>query len=77
MRDQAHDVAFDYAVELISEELKSTLQINEKVKKSLSKEIISCWPDFVAAGDEDNEIFIMNLSGGETLSFNKAWMKSY
>lgn len=75
MRDQAHDVAFDYAVELISEELKSTLQINEKVKKSLSKEIISCWPDFVAAGDEDNEIFIMNLSGGETLSFNKAWMK--
>jgi hypothetical protein len=76
MRDQAHDVAFDYAVELISEELKSTLQINEKVKKSLSKNIISCWPDFVAEKEqEDNPTFIMKLSGGETLSFNKAWMK--
>jgi hypothetical protein len=74
MREQAHDVAFDYAVDLISEELKSTLQINEKVKKSLSKDIISRWPDFVAK-EEDDAVFIMNLSGGETLSFNKAGMK--
>lgn len=74
MREQAHDVAFDYAVDLISEELKSTLQINEKVKKSLSKDIISRWPDFVAK-EEDDAVFIMTLSGGERLSFNKAGMK--
>jgi len=74
MREQAHDVAFDYAVELISEELKSTLQINEKVKKSLSKDIINCWPDFIEE-KEDKETFFINLSGGETLSFNKIGMK--
>ena len=47
MRDHASDVAFDYAVDLISEELKSELQISKIVRHSLSKEIISSWPNFV------------------------------
>lgn len=74
MREQAHDVAFDYAVELISEELKSSLQINEKVKSSLSKDTIHSWPDFIE-DEEEKETFCMNLSGGEKLAFNKSRMK--
>lgn len=74
MREQAHDVAFDYAVELISEELKSSLQINEKVKISLSKDTIHSWPDFIE-DEEEKETFCMNLSGGEKLFFNKSRMK--
>ncbi|MGK0409620.1 MAG: hypothetical protein ACJASB_001776 [Shewanella psychromarinicola] len=74
MREQAHDVAFDYAVELISEELKSSLQINEKVKESLSKEIISSWPDFIEK-DETKKSFFLELTGGEKFTFNKFHMK--
>jgi hypothetical protein len=74
MREQAHDVAFDYAVELISEELKSSLQINEKVKSSLSKDTIHSWPDFIE-DEEEKETFCMNLSGGEKFFFNKSRMK--
>lgn len=74
MREQAHEVAFDYAVELISEELKSSLQINEKVKASLAKEIILCWPEFIE-GDEFKESFCLELSDGEKLSFHRGYMK--
>lgn len=74
MREQAHDVAFDYAVELISEELKSGLQINEKVKDSLSKKIIHSWPDFIEE-DEVKESFFLELSDEEKLTFNRSQMK--
>lgn len=74
MREQAHEVAFDYAVELISEELKSSLQINEKVKASLAKEIILCWPDFIES-DENEKSFFLELSDGEILSFHRDYMK--
>jgi hypothetical protein len=74
MREQAHEVAFDYAVELISEELKSSLQINEKVKGSLSKEIISGWPDFIEV-DDLKESFFLELSDEEKLTFNRNQMK--
>ena len=74
MREQAHEVAFDYAVELISEELKSSLQINEKVKASLAKEVILCWPEFIEK-DENKESFFLELSDGESLSFHRGYMK--
>jgi len=74
MREQAHEVAFDYAVELISEELKSNLQINEKVKGSLSKAIIDSWPDFIEE-DETKNSFILELSDEEKLIFNRERMK--
>lgn len=45
-REQAHEVAFDYAVDLLSEELKSELQTSLKVKDSLSKEAMQCWPTY-------------------------------
>ncbi|MBU2877446.1 response regulator receiver domain [Aliiglaciecola lipolytica] len=74
MREQAHDVAFDYAVELISEELKSSLQINEKVKGSLSKKIINAWPDFIEV-DDLKKSFFLELSDEEKLTFNRTQMK--
>lgn len=47
MREQAHEVAFDYTVDLISEEIKSQLQTSEKVKKALSRDNLSLWPAHV------------------------------
>lgn len=74
MREQAHEVAFDYAVELISEELKSNLQINEKVKNSLSKGTINLWPEFIEI-DSLKTPFHLELSDGEKLKFNTNQMK--
>lgn len=47
MREQAYQVAFDYAVDLISEEIKSELQISKKVKESLNKDALSEWPEHI------------------------------
>ncbi|EME9802095.1 hypothetical protein V1336_001900 [Vibrio alginolyticus] len=44
MREQANEVAFDYAVDLISEELKSELQTSQIVKNSLSEDVLMSWP---------------------------------
>ncbi|WP_448660758.1 response regulator receiver domain [Enterobacter hormaechei] len=45
-RPYAYENAHDYAVDLISEEIRSTLQISENLKKSLSKDSLSHWPIF-------------------------------
>jgi len=47
MRENAHEVAFDYGIDLLAEELKSDLQISTQVKKSLSKDVLQKWPDFI------------------------------
>ena len=75
MREQAHDVAFDYAVDLISEELKSELQINDFVKKSLSSKALQSWPSFVAE-DEDESCFVIELGSKETYNLNAKNLES-
>ncbi len=45
-RPYAYENAHDYAVDLISEEIRSTLQISDVLKASLSKNILSHWPSF-------------------------------
>lgn len=47
MRENAHEVAFDYGIDLLAEEFKSDLQISTQVKKSLSKDVLQKWPDFI------------------------------
>ncbi|WP_315079574.1 response regulator receiver domain [Acinetobacter guillouiae] len=44
MRESAHEVAFDYAVDLISEELKSDLQTSKYLKDSLTSDTLKKWP---------------------------------
>ena len=55
MRENAHEVAFDYAIDLLAEELKSDLQVSTRVKKSLSKDILQIWPDFIQEKDPQTE----------------------
>jgi len=74
MREQAHDVAFDYAVDLISEELKSGLQISKTVKDSLSKDILASWPTYVNPKAKI-KIFRMQLGSEPFVEFNNVIMK--
>lgn len=67
MRESAHEVAFDYAVDLISEEIKSDLQTSGNLKRSLTSEIMGEWPVFknprndnilsISVGDKDPVVF--------------------
>lgn len=58
VREKAHEVAFDYATDLISEEFKSSLQINENIKSDLNNERLKDWVDFVCKTTKNNTIGI-------------------
>ncbi|MFK8986749.1 response regulator receiver domain [Acinetobacter seifertii] len=62
MRESAHEVAFDYAVDLISEELKSDLQTSKYLKDSLTSETLQKWPVYK---NPQNEI-IHSITVGES-----------
>ena len=67
MRESAHEVAFDYAVDLISEELKSDLQTSTYLKNSLTNDSLGKWPIYknptnenkhsITVGDKDPVVF--------------------
>jgi hypothetical protein len=73
MREQANEVAFDYAVDLISEELKSELQISQIVKESLSEEILKSWPQHMSKKQKANRFRIK--VGGHSIDFNNRIME--
>lgn len=67
MRESAHEVAFDYAVDLISEELKSDLQTSKYLKDSLTSDTLKKWPFYknpdnqnrhsITVGEKDPVVF--------------------
>lgn len=67
MRESAHEVAFDYAVDLISEELKSDLQTSKYLKNSLASDTLKKWPLYknpanqnrhsITVGEKDPVVF--------------------
>lgn len=73
MREQANEVAFDYAVDLISEELKSELQISQIVKDSLSKEILWSWPEHMSRKERAKRFKIK--MGERKVEFNNRTME--
>ncbi|WP_233966404.1 response regulator receiver domain [Pectobacterium polaris] len=58
VREKAHEVAFDYATEIISEEFKSTLQISQKIKNHLGLEKLKQWADQTGRIEPGNMICI-------------------
>jgi hypothetical protein len=75
VREQCHEVAFDYAEELISDELKSLLQISKDLKRTLSEEVLNKWPEYINSADEDS-YFTLEHSSNKTVSFGNARLHS-
>lgn len=75
MRESSHDVAFDYAVDLISEEIKSKLQISQIVKNSLSRECLKKWPYYVNRDNQDIHSF--NVSERPNFTCNNQRMEKF
>ena len=65
VRENAEEVALDYAAELISEELKSMIQISHPLKLSLEKNRIIDWLSHINMENEDDffEIVVGDESG--------------
>lgn len=76
MREQAHEVALDYAVDLISEEIKSELQISKIVKHSLSRDNLVLWPKHV---NENNKADFFGITVGTlgVVKFGSNRMESF
>ncbi|MFB4357160.1 response regulator receiver domain [Pantoea sp. BS_4] len=64
VREKAHEVAFDYATEIISEEFKSTLQTSHKIKSNLSISKLKQWADKIAK-TEPNNLIRINIAKNE------------
>lgn len=75
MREQANDVAFDYAVDLISEELKSNLQVSKLVKNSLSKDKLCSWPKFINSSNDKN-CFRLKIGTEDVKRFDNTVMQN-
>ncbi|QSV15857.1 response regulator receiver domain [Photobacterium ganghwense] len=52
-RPNTHNVAFDYTVDLISEEIRAILQTSEKLKDSISERNLTEWPKHINSGNDD------------------------
>ena len=68
VREQCHEVAFDYAEELISEELKSILQISKDLKRTLSSDVLIKWPKYINSENENN-YFKLQYSNTKSMDF--------
>ena len=67
-REKSHEVAFDYAVGLISEEIKSRLQISTMIKDTLSEDVIQSWLQNVNPRNRKN-FFNLQLNSREPCVF--------
>lgn len=74
MREQAHEVAIDYAVDLISEEIKSELQTSMHIKKSLSKTSLESWPSYINVDNSDTA-FSIKVGDKLPIEFGSSRMK--
>ncbi|HDZ3004348.1 TPA: hypothetical protein RST25_005733, partial [Klebsiella pneumoniae] len=65
VRENAEEVALDYAAELIAEELKSMIQISHPLKLSLEKNRIIDWLSHINMENDDDffEIVVGDESG--------------
>lgn len=75
MREQSHEVAFDYAVEILSEEIKSQLQTSQVLKKSLASEAIHSWPKYVNS-ENNQEFFGLKIGEAAPVHVNSERIES-
>lgn len=68
MREQAHQVAFDYAVDILSEEVKSELQTSSVVKEALSLDVLRLWPKYINDSGRD-DFFGLKIGKSNSVKF--------
>lgn len=54
VREKSHEIAFDYATDLISEEFKSNLQISHIIKNNLGIDRLNEWIDYINIDNQPN-----------------------
>lgn len=74
VRENAHEVAFDYAAELISEEIKSLIQINNPLKSCLKMTRIGSWVDYIK--EDDDDFFKIRIGDNPAVNISSTRVKS-
>lgn len=74
VREKSHEIAFDYATDLISEELKSNLQISHTIKNNLNLDRLKEWADFVTPNPEDDH-FKIKVGDGDAVGIKSDRLK--
>lgn len=75
VREKSHEIAFDYATDLISEEFKSNLQISNTIKNNLGVDRLHDWVEHI---NINNEVDFFEVQVGETnkVGINSERLKS-
>ncbi|WP_227525661.1 response regulator receiver domain [Klebsiella michiganensis] len=74
VREKAHEVAFDYATDIISEEIKSNLQISQSITNNLNLTRIHDWVDYINSENRD-DLFQVKINDGNNISITSDRIK--
>lgn len=74
VREKSHEIAFDYATDLISEEFKSNLQISQKIKKILDKDVLHEWILYISK-DKEKDFFRIKIGSANEIGIDSVRMK--
>lgn len=74
VREKSHEIAFDYATDLISEELKSNLQISHAIKENLGLERLKEWVDYISL-DGSADFFELKIGESPAVGIDKNRLK--
>lgn len=75
MREQAHEVARYYAIELLSDEIKSELQMSKVLEEALSRNTLHFWPKYINNSNKE-DFFGIKVGNLEEVNFNSERMAS-
>ncbi|GAB7269889.1 hypothetical protein DZS_12820 [Dickeya ananatis] len=74
VREKSHEIAFDYATDLISEEIKSNLQISQSIKINLGLQRLNAWVDYVNSAQRP-DLFEITVGGLQKVGINSDRLK--
>lgn len=75
VREKSHEIAFDYATDLISEEFKSNLQISHVVKENLGLSRLQEWADYINPA-QTSDFFEIKIGDAQAVGVESERLKN-
>lgn len=74
VREKSYEIAFDYATDLISEEIKSNLQISSAVKENLNLNRLHDWVEYTNPG-QDADFYEIKIGDANAVGIDSERLK--
>ncbi|HAX4190760.1 TPA: hypothetical protein JZE15_000551 [Escherichia coli] len=75
VREKSYEIAFDYATDLISEEIKSNLQISDHIKENLCLDRLYDWVEYTNSGQQA-DYYEIGIGNAQPTGVDSARVKS-